>query len=271
MQQTDNAANLQPQDIAYCETLFKSYLDHYKFISELADLVYVKYNIHLVEHPGTEPFTGQLENVRDIKVDLLKTLQKLTAQLGEKIEAYFTGQYNIKFEPLDLQKQRNGIPLDSYQPLIENITKQLGNDFAAAGEKQVIKRFQELFCFDRNRPFIKNDKISFPSLGQYDIDSDNDLAWLQERENIPLLMDALTLFCMGRTTQPETFKSQYYEWRGGLQFSIWYLLSGEMNLSIRFYKNEKVVVMFKDDETAESFWNAFELENIVEKNRQKNN
>jgi len=260
---------LSEEDIQFCDSVFETYRRHFYFIGRL----YKKIDDQIVSHRDTsaELFSSELDSLDKTVNDFCFILSNLTTTLIGYIETHLKQQYNIEFKSFEIEDKESGVELHSYRHLIDNITSQIGPDLTLAGKSKISNEFIALFRWPEYQPILKGDKISFPSLASYDYSNSSEKYSLTyQNENMKKLLAAICLYFLDRTKVPDTFKTQIIEWQREVSFSTCYLLLGELNVSVRFYKNRRVDLICKDAKTASDFWTRFNLENIVALYREAN-
>ena len=262
---------LDEVDKLYCDRVFANYQLHFRFINGLLNNLDVQSKSRCDSLTDTVLFSTELDSVSQSVKDIRATASKLTTALVDYIERYHKLQYSIEFNSYEIKKTESAIELASYQPVLDNITSQVGPDLLLAGKSKISNEFKALFRWPEYQPVLKGDKISFPSFGSYDHDSWSEKYSLSHtNKDVEKLLSVLSLYFLDRTKVPEGFQNQIIAWHREVSFSIYYLLLGELDVSVKFYKNRRVDLICKDAKTAGDFWSRFDLENIAARYREAN-
>ena len=263
-----------PDDALYCQLTFDRYADHLQFVTALADDSFARIKKHLAKYSSTEPYTVEFTETRETVTTLRQVQQQLTKSFASEIEKYFHNKYNIDFDSLDLKVAEGVVPFESHEPLVNNIIRQVDNDFHAAGRKQIIQRFQKEFRSDKTQPVLKNNVIQLPFFASCQENKYPEPHTNLKRDCVSVsrhLLDAITYFFYSELQQPKDFTDMEESWRNKIYFDVWYILLESHHLSLKFFKNHRVNLMFKDATHARKFFEYFNLAGIATRTTEQNN
>lgn len=267
----ENSFVLAPDDTQYCQSTFDRYTDHLQFITSLADDSYSRIQEHVKKYESTKPYDSEFAETYCTVTTLRIAAEKLTKTFASQIQRYFRRKYNIDFDSLNLKNGRDVIILQSYGPLISNIVNQVGNDFHAVGREQVKKRFQDDFRTKKSQPILKNNVIQFPSLASY-YEHNNPESYITLKSNNFLFercfLDSINFFFFCSLQQPQAFTELLEKWAYKIDTDIWYTIVEEHNVSLKFFKNRRVNLKFKNASEARHFYEYFSLEGVAARNIQ---
>lgn len=256
---------LEPGDTIFCNHIFEDYTLRLQLLKTLSANVDRDYKTLTDEMPHTPYFDKTIKKVDEASEQLKQAIGILTQELCSEIEEYFSRQYNIEFTPFRVKQDGEIIPLDSYQPLIDNITQQIGNDFISVGRSRIVAQFQKLFQSNEKQPVLKADKIYFPDLISYRSHSET-LVHLYDPGVITALLNAISLQVFERTKLPDKAEAKLMHLLRVVEMAVWHFISDDPKISLRFYKNGKLEVQFPTPDAARSFFNAYVLANIIDIN-----
>jgi hypothetical protein len=251
---------LQPEDRIFCMQLIAKYHSHALFVQSLLKTTNEVYDLHQRQTLISEDdfyydmykMEKQVQGYEDILASLYVTVIR-------RIEKYFEEKYTIQFSSFnDTKKPDDIIVHTGLETIIDNMIGQVGTDLMESGKAQVIKRFQAEFSSSVQQPEIKNNKISLPryySLGY------GDTALDYSDTKVSHLLQAIALLIYDSTIMPEVFQKQFGEWKYKLEFNTAYDM--QTDIIIKFFKNGRIDLTFSSVDTAEKFWQLFQLENIV--------
>lgn len=238
---SQNGFTLHPEDALYCQVAFERYTDHLKFVTSLSDDVFSRTNEHLKKYETAEPYAADFNEIQNARITLQGIQHMITKTFAKQIEEYFQDTYNIEFDSLELKVDNIYVSFESFNTLIDNIVRQVGNNFLIAGKEQIIKRFSSEVR--SKRPVITRNVIQFPLLASYGY--------------LLSMLDAVDLYFS--LQQLPTFKELKMNWSRKIETDIWYVLSEKHDLSIKFFKNLHVNLKFKDAKSANDFFQYFDL------------
>lgn len=257
----DVLALVQEEDKTYCISLFEKYSSHVKFIQALLQHTVEAWDTHQQQSKIT---TGDFYYEVSKLDNQLKKYQEILAGLHEKIvsliERHFRDTYNIEFESYNLSAKPSEVIIhDSLETIIDHMLQQVGTDLMESGKSQVIQRFQKMFCWPRQQPELKNNKISFPCFYSLGYGSATSLSW--EDKNVLSLLQAINLIIYDSSILSETFRLQYKEWQEQIEYNKAYMLQSD--ITIKFFKNRRIDLTLPSAHTAEKFWQLYQLETII--------
>lgn len=260
---------LSTDDAQFCQLAFHRYSNHLKFVTELADDSYRRIKEHLKKHRPTEPYNSELNETQGTVRTLRIVEQHLTKSFAAEIQIYFRNKYNIDFDSLSFNVEGEIIQFESWEPLVNNIVNQVGSHFHIAGGEQIKKRFLETFQTLKCQPVLKGYQIQFPSLASY-YEHSNPESYINLKPNNYFFdrcfLDAIHFFFSANLQQPKAFTELKEKWRNKIEPNIEYPIIPNQNVSLKFFKNRRVNLMFNDAAKALHFFNHYELEGVAMRN-----
>ena len=255
-------SQLPTEDQIFCNTAFTIYSNHVSHVSELLNTI-EKRN---AEYGSTQQAKDDenffsLNKIEKAREALKHTLHDLTQSLILKLENYFIKKYCLVFNSLLPDKGHTNLnPFSSYDPIIENITGQVGKNLLQAGKEQINKNF--LRSFNRNSvPVLNGNKITIPNFITLDEHWGEKISLhYSYNSRLENLINALNLFLHDNTELPKQITDKLLEWKGALELSDYYPVFP--GVSFKFFKNRRIDVFFSNAETAKKFWNYYTLEAI---------
>ncbi|MBS1918268.1 MAG: hypothetical protein JST87_18525 [Bacteroidetes bacterium] len=247
------------EDKQFCDKEFKAYQTHLSVLQKM--YVDILSTIHSHENKIINPQNPYLnlysfDKVKDPIIEMIQTFHRI---FTANIEGYFKNRYNLVFDTY-YYKESNSTYTLTVEEIVDNIIEQSGTDLRASGKQQIISRFQECFQYSRYFPTLKNNKIQFPDFYWLGYGSTPSLDYSDKK--IPVLLDALSLFLFDSNKRPESFDELLRQWKDEFDFNQSYTLEG--NLTLRFFKNRRIDVAFTSLESAEKFWQFFELGELTQ-------
>lgn len=269
----DNAEYLHPQDIIFCENIFAEYNDHFRLFSGIVKEINGKFITHKNNYSNWGAFTRELDLFSEALEDNINVLPKLLkVKVAATIANYFNTEYSLSIDVDIITDKCAKSQFESYHAILDDIVGQVGKDFPKIGRLRIIKRFQRIFISATSQPVLHGCKISFPTLGSYNVSSfDHHITLRDGRDSISKLLDAIALYSLNVTKRPATFTTQVQEWRREIDCKVDYnLLGGEHDVSLKFFRNQRVDLIWLNKKNAQNFWKLFELENITAQKRNGN-
>lgn len=255
---------LTTEDKTYCDTVFTSYSRHITHVSDLLNTIAIK-DKEFQEQQATEE-EEQFFSVS--KIDkateaLRDTIENLTQSLITKLETYFAKKYCIVFKSLIPDRGTVNLdPLSSYISIVQNITSQVGSELLKAGKEQIKNRFLKSF-YRNSLPTLKGNKINIPDFISLDEHfGDRISLYYSHNARLENLVNALNLFLNNSTELPQLITNKFIDWKSSLDLSTPYTVFPDV--SFKFYKNQRLDVVFFNPTMALKFWNYYTLE-IIEK------
>lgn len=193
------------------------------------------------------------------------------SQFAYRIIDYFNSTYNLSVPVpnIDGQTLKMG-DRPMYSTYVDMVISHLGGrTFRDTAEEELVKRFHNMIRpsrWSRARPELKKDRIVFQNIvGWNDITLEYRgiyrLSYGYE-SNLSILCEGIAFgtddFLNGDTGIISTFDSD------DVRLSEWYDLTTDNATQMRFYKNGRVDVKFKDAAAAESCYRRLGLDNLTD-------
>ena len=245
-------------EILHCESLFATYWANLQFALRSAEGLSSQFKEHTSLH---KDWTNEIEYAMNAATYKFKEVAaRLTVTFANEVQWYIKNRYNIKCDNF-LPQAKNPIEhLTSCWPLIEHITQQVGHDLTAAGKLQIKQRFQNCFKQETNPPILEDNKIGLPCFASL---IGNTLLDEIESGVSRILLDAICLFFLNQLRQPWPLQQQAEIWIHHINFDIPYSIFDAHHVSLQFYDDGYVTIIFNDTETAHRFYKTYELQGLI--------
>ena len=189
---------------------------------------------------------------------------------AHRIVRYFNETYNVSVPMPDINKETLKMGFRPvYQSYVDTVIEHLGGrSFRDTAEEELTKRFLQLVTpsrWSRVKPELKNDKISFPNIITFD-------SFYQENYNQNKIhysyRSDIETFCEGIAFGADDTIN------GGSRMIIgfndnkvdvsgWYDLATTNAEQMKFFKNGRIDVRFKDRQTAHECYQKLRLDKIT--------
>jgi hypothetical protein len=252
--------HLNTEDKQHCDNLFYIYSSHISHVSGLLQVI-VKNNQSYQARNIDEQEIFSISEIEKATEALIDLLENLTQSLILKLEKYFKEKYCLVFNSLIPDRGSVNLdPVPSYNFIVENITKQVGENLQQSGKQQIINRFLKCF-YSNSLPTLKGNKITILHFVSIDAHHGEKTSLNYDYNlRIEHLLNALNLFLNNSTELPQDIQSKLVDWKRSLNLADHYTVFPEV--SFKFYKNRRIDMLFANAITAIKFWNYYRLENI---------
>lgn len=273
------------EDITFCKGLQEDLIitlseltSWYDKLKEYADKMKDEYNIDW-RNDGT--VFGYRKSFTDISLrksfvfEPFKTISEIAAKyeaacrfMANEIIRHFNKKYSIQMETHDKESEEFNIvtrKTPKWEDTIQEILAYTGGrSFRDTAEDDLIKKFINHITFGyRNECLasLKKKTITIACALYYDSWNENRIDY-QSRPKLDDIIGAMILGADGRLDgglhSLDYFNSDY------INFSRSYTLDSENIESIRFYKNRKMEIKFKDETTATKCWHRLRINTLKE-------
>ncbi len=205
----------------------------------------------------------------DLINDLVDKNRNANANFASRIISYFNKTYNVQVPVpnIDGKTLRMGFrPV--YETYVDTVIEHLGGkSFRETAEEELLSRFLKTVkpsCWSKVKPELKKDKIIFPEILRFD---EFYLSYNRNQIHYNYKGDIET-FCEGIAfgaddTIHGSSRMIVRLDENDVDVSGWYDLTTTNAEQIRFYKNGRIDVRFKDSAVAESCFKRLRLDEIT--------
>lgn len=206
----------------------------------------------------------------DIINDLVDKNSNANSNFANRIISYFNKTYNVSVPVPEIEKK--ALPMGFrpvYETYVDAVIEHLGGkSFRETAEEELVKRFLKAVtpsCWSKVKPELKKDKISFPDIVYWD---SIHLEYHHEYDFAYETRQKVNNFCEGIAFGSDDVLNGNLGMIIGLRernvdISRWYDLTTTNAEQIKFYKNGRIDVRFKDSATAESCFKRLRLDEIT--------
>lgn len=285
-----NEDKISEQDRIYCQSqqdeLYKS-LDQidlwYKTFTEEVQQYKESHRIRYKDNGKVEfcdsyrPYEEQLLDYKEMEFRPFKNINEIVDSnyraneaFANRIVRYFNKTYNVSVPMPEINKETLEMgfrPL--YQSYVDTVIEHLGGrSFRDTAEEELLKRFLGLVTpgrWSKVKPELKGDKISFPNILTFD-------SFYQENYNRNQIhysyRSHIETFCEGIAFGSDDTVNGSSQMISGfnennVDISGWYDLTTSNAEQMKFFKNGRIDVRFKDRETAQSCYKRLRLDEIT--------
>ncbi|MDO5771197.1 MAG: hypothetical protein Q4Q28_03545 [Bacteroidales bacterium] len=286
--QVRNEDKITEQDRLYCQTqqelLYKT-LDRidrwYAIFKEDAEQYQQERKFHYEDngkvsmrdfyscHNDRDDYSHNEFKPFDLINDLVDKNHNANANFASRIISYFNKTYNVQVPVpnIDGKTLRMGFrPI--YETYVDAVIEHLGGkSFRETAEEELLSRFLKTVkpsCWSKVKPELKKDKITFPEILRFD-----EFYLSYNRNQIHYnYKDKIETFCEGIAfgaddTIHGSSRMIVRLDENDVDVSGWYDLTTTNAEQIRFYKNGRIDVRFKDSAVAESCFKRLRLDEIT--------
>ena len=205
----------------------------------------------------------------DLINDLVDKNRNANANFAGRIISYFNRTYNVSVPEYKIDEktlQMGSRPV--YGTYVDVVIEHLGGkSFRETAEDELLNRFLKVVqpsYWSKVKPELKKDKITFPDILRFD---EFYLSYNRNQVHYNYLGDIET-FCEGITFGADDTIHGSSNMITGFQrenvdVSNWYDLTTTNAEQIKFYKNGRIDVRFKDSATAERCFKRLRLDEIT--------
>ena len=205
----------------------------------------------------------------DLINDLVDKNRNANANFANRIVSYFNKTYNVQVPVpgIDGKTLRMGFrPV--YETYVDTVIEHLGGkSFRETAEEELLSRFLKVVqpsCWSKVKPELKKDKITFPEILRFD-----EFYLSYNRNQIHYnYRGKIETFCEGIAFGADDSIHGSSGMVLGLNeedidVSRWYDLTTTNAEQIRFYKNGRIDIRFKDSAAAENCFKRLRLDEIT--------
>lgn len=286
--QVRNEDKITEQDRIYCQNqqdlLYKTLdqIDHwYAIFKEDAEQYQEERKFHYEEngkvsmrnfysyHNDRDDYSHNEFKPFDLINDLVDKNRNANANFANRIVSYFNKTYNVQVPVpgIDGKTLRMGFrPV--YETYVDTVIEHLGGkSFRETAEEELLSRFLKVVqpsCWSKVKPELKKDKITFPEILRFD-----EFYLSYNRNQIHYnYRGKIETFCEGIAFGADDSIHGSSGMVLGLNeedidVSRWYDLTTTNAEQIRFYKNGRIDIRFKDSAAAENCFKRLRLDEIT--------
>ena len=286
--QVRNEDKITEQDRIYCQNqqdlLYKTLdqIDHwYAIFKEDAEQYQEERKFHYEEngkvsmrnfysyHNDRDDYSHNEFKPFDLINDLVDKNHNANANFASRIIAYFNKTYNVQVPvpSIDGKTLRMGFrPV--YETYVDAVIEHLGGkSFRETAEEELLSRFLKTVkpsCWSKVKPELKKDKITFPEILRFDefyLSYNRNQIHYSYRGNIETFCEGIAFGADDTIHGSSRMIVGLHE--DDVDVSRWYDLTTTNAEQIRFYKNGRIDVRFKDSAIAESCFKRLRLDEIT--------
>lgn len=286
--QVRNEDKITEQDRIYCQNqqdlLYKTLdqIDHwYAIFKEDAEQYQEERKFHYEEngkvsmrnfysyHNDRDDYSHNEFKPFDLINDLVDKNHNANANFASRIIAYFNKTYNVQVPvpSIDGKTLRMGFrPV--YETYVDAVIEHLGGkSFRETAEEELLSRFLKTVqpsCWSKVKPELKKDKITFPEILRFDefyLSYNRNQIHYNYKGNIETFCEGIAFGADDTIHGSSRMIVGLHE--DDVDVSRWYDLTTTNAEQIRFYKNGRIDVRFKDSAIAESCFKRLRLDEIT--------
>lgn len=286
--QMRNEDKITEQDRIYCQNqqdlLYKTLdqIDHwYAIFKEDAEQYQEERKFHYEDngkvsmrdfysyHNGKEDYSHNEFKPFDLINDLVDKNHNANANFANRIVSYFNKTYNVQVPVpgIDGKTLRMGFrPV--YETYVDTVIEHLGGkSFRETAEEELLSRFLKVVqpsCWSKVKPELKKDKITFPEILRFDefyLSYNRNQIHYSYRGNIETFCEGIAFGADDSIHGSSGMVLGLNE--EDIDVSRWYDLTTTNAEQIRFYKNGRIDIRFKDSAAAESCFKRLRLDEIT--------
>lgn len=286
--QVRNEDKITEQDRIYCrnqqDLLYKTLdqIDHwYTIFKEDAEQYQEERKFHYEEngkvsmrnfysyHNDRDDYSHNEFKPFDLINDLVDKNHNANANFASRIIAYFNKTYNVQVPvpSIDGKTLRMGFrPV--YETYVDAVIEHLGGkSFRETAEEELLSRFLKVVqpsCWSKVKPELKKDKITFPEILRFDefyLSYNRNQIHYNYKGNIETFCEGIAFGADDTIHGSSRMIVGLHE--DDVDVSRWYDLTTTNAEQIRFYKNGRIDVRFKDSAIAESCFKRLRLDEIT--------
>ena len=226
-------------------------------------------NFHF-NYSGEDDYTHNEFKPFDLINELVDKNHNANANFAGRIISYFNRTYNVDvpIPVIDEKAMRMGFrPV--YQTYVDMVIEHLGGkSFRETAEEELLARFLKTVrpsCWSKVKPELKKDKITFPEIIRFDEFS---MQYSQKNRISYNYGSKLEIFCAGIAYGADDIlngdsKMIIHFDDNDVSVSGWYDLTLTNAEQIKFYKNGRIDIRFKDSQAAGNCYRRLRLDEIT--------
>ncbi|GKG72504.1 hypothetical protein CE91St1_16470 [Parabacteroides goldsteinii] len=205
----------------------------------------------------------------DLINDLVDKNHNANANFANRIIGYFNKTYNVSVPEykIDEKTLRMGFrPV--YETYVDTVIEHLGGkSFRETAEEELLSRFLKVVkpsCWSKVKPELKKDKITFPDILRFDefyLSYNRNQIHYNYKGNIEIFCEGIAFGADDSINGSSRMIVRLDE--NDVDVSGWYDLTTTNAEQIKFYKNGRIDVRFKDIVAAESCFKRLRLDEIT--------
>ena len=246
---------LNNTDLHFCRVLTDQYKQSKDFLESLGVEAYDRMKSYIKSAKGVDAnaFLNIISNSNVIGYycNLISKLQKNYIQ---QLEDFIALKYRISFDSFATIAAPDELAqLESFEPVIENIVRQLGNDFRRMGADFLLKELRNMLSLKRE-PKLEDCHIIFHDSFSYDL-ADGKLPFLNSARNIMLITKAIAIYITGNRELYREIENRFSAWENHFHFDRSYVIGN--TVSVKFTSDNCFQLTFPDIVNAALFYFQF--------------
>jgi hypothetical protein len=247
--------NLSTSDLQFCRVLTGQYKQSKGFLEQLSIETYDRMKSHVKSDKGVDVnvFLNIISNS-----NLIGYYSNLILQLRKnyikQLEDFLALKYRITFDSFATTATPDEFArLESFEPVIENITCQLGNDFRKAGVDYLLEELRNMLILKR-KPQLDDCRMIFQESFSYDL-ADGKQPFLTSARNILLITKAIAIYLTGNRELYREVENRFSGWEDHFHFNRSYVIAN--TVSVKFASDKCFQLTFPDNVNAALFYFQF--------------
>ncbi|WP_349980307.1 hypothetical protein [Phocaeicola vulgatus] len=221
-------------------------------------------------HNGQDDYSHNEFKPFNLINDLVDKSHNANANFANRIISYFNKTYNVDVPVPKIDGQT--LPMGFrpvYQTYVDSVIEHLGGkSFQETAEEELLARFLKTVRpsrWSKVKPELKKDKITFPDIVYWD---SIHLEYHGEYEFSYDCRNKVNIFCEGIAYGSDDLINGSTGMVIGLDernvdITQWYSLTTDNARQIKFYKNGRIDIRFKDSPAAENCYRRLHLDEIT--------
>jgi len=246
---------LNSNDLHFCRVLTDQYKQSKYFLESLGLEIYDRMKSHIKSAKGVDAnvFLNIISNSNVIGYycNLISRLQKNYIQ---QLEDFIALKYRISFDSFaTIATPDEFAQLESFEPIIENIVRQLGNDFRRMGADYLLRELRNMLT-PKREPKLEDCQIIFHDSFSYDL-ADGKQPFLTSAKDILLITKAIAIYITGNTALYQEIENRLSGWENHFHFDRSYIIGN--TVSVKFTSDNCFQLTFPDNVNAALFYFQF--------------
>lgn len=246
---------LSTTDLQFCRVLTDQYKLTKYFIEELSIDTYDRMKSHIKSVGGTEAkIFGNIISTAHVIEYYSVLMYQLQKNFITQLEEFISLKYRITFDsfisvatPVELSG------LESFEPIIENIARQLGSDFKRVGVDYLLSELRNMLVL-KQKPRIEERSMIFQESFSYDL-ADGKLPFLTSGKNIEIITKAISIYVNGNKKLFPELEKRCAEWESHFHFNKSYVIGNA--ISVQFTPDKCFQLTFPDNVNVVLFYFQF--------------